>query len=339
MRYLVAVLLLLGAPPDDQETRHEGLTTSQSVNAGGLRTGFGGGFGLVAVRGQVEKCHPQCKKCHLFDYDLSWHCLECYPGYELWVDGCFAPCPAGQYRYGYKCEKCFANCAKCVGGMAHECQECSNGFVKDFRSLCTRQCGTGRYATVDGLTCEGCDSYCRECIAGSRISCRSCFAGFTLRIIDETTQTGECMRNCEKGFFRDESRDLRCIQCGKYCADCESLYKCFECEPGCTLFRGICYLIPTGQIDQTIDFDTYLNSGAGKAWDDSEQPNWGLLTGQVRRLQSDPLYFDPSGMSAQFATTGSSEGGEKSGEGRAWPHGVDMSAAPVWPGYDPFGTS
>ena len=52
-------------------------------------------LGLQATWAQVEMCHPECKTCHLFDHDLSWHCLECNPGYDLWVDGCFLPCPTG----------------------------------------------------------------------------------------------------------------------------------------------------------------------------------------------------------------------------------------------------
>ena len=30
----------------------------------------------------------------------------------------------------------------------------------------------------------------------------------------------------------------------RYCLDCNSLYNCFECQVGATLFRGICYLDP-----------------------------------------------------------------------------------------------
>ena len=41
---------------------------------------------------------------------LSTSGLECNPGFDLWVDGCFLPCPIGEYRYGYTCEKCYANC-------------------------------------------------------------------------------------------------------------------------------------------------------------------------------------------------------------------------------------
>eukprot|EP00931_Biecheleriopsis_adriatica_P010923 TRINITY_DN111991_c0_g1_i1.p1 TRINITY_DN111991_c0_g1~~TRINITY_DN111991_c0_g1_i1.p1 ORF type:complete len:340 (-),score=50.23 TRINITY_DN111991_c0_g1_i1:64-1017(-) len=296
-RSLVAVILLL-SPPGDELL--EGLRWSH-LN--------GGGLGFVSVLAQVEKCHPKCSNCHLFDYDLSWHCLECQPGYDLWVDGCFLPCPAGEYRYGYKCEKCFPNCQQCVGGLAHECQVCGPGFEFDFRNLCNRVCNPGKYATVDGLTCNDCDPYCKTCNAESRIACQSCYQGYTLRVLDPNTQTGECMQDCRKGFFRDAPNDLRCIQCGKYCDDCNSLYNCFECQPGATLYRGICYLVPTENINQEIDFESYLNSGAGIAWDDSDAPDWMFLTTEVNQvqgmsvpeerrmeeatLQDDLLRFDP----------------------------------------------
>jgi len=105
------------------------------------------------------------------------------------------------------------------------------------------------------------------------------------------------MQDCAKGFFRDAPNDLRCIQCGKYCLDCNSLYNCFECQVGATLFRGICYLDPSGTVDQTVDLQTYLSSGAGASWDVNDAPSWTLLTSQVRRLQDEAdeaFQWDPS---------------------------------------------
>mmetsp|Transcript_12956 Transcript_12956/g.22478 ORF Transcript_12956/g.22478 Transcript_12956/m.22478 type:complete len:280 (-) Transcript_12956:9-848(-) len=249
---------------------------------------------LLRTWAQIEMCHPECQTCHLFDFDQSWHCLECKPGFDLWVDGCFLPCPIGEYRYGYTCEKCYANCNVCVGGLAHECQVCADGYTFDFRGLCVRQCGIGRYASADGLRCDDCDAYCRACIAGSRIACTTCYSGYTLRVLDTKTNTGECMQDCPKGFFRDAPNDLRCIQCGKYCLDCNSLYNCFECQTGATLFRGICYLDPTGTVDTTVDLQTYLSSGAGATWDSNDAPSWTLLTSQTRRLE-ESLNWDPNG--------------------------------------------
>ncbi|OLQ10072.1 Polyadenylate-binding protein, cytoplasmic and nuclear [Symbiodinium microadriaticum] len=188
-----------------------------------------GRSGVLLATAQIEQCHAECSKCHLFDFDLSWHCLECNPGFDLWVDGCFLPCPAGQYRYGYDCLEC------------------------------VRECNRGRYAPANDRTrCDECDAYCRECIAGTRISCSSCYSGYTLRILDANTNTG------------------------RHCIDCNSLYNCFECETGATLFRGICYLIPTGTVDSTVDFQEYLSSGAGATWDPNDAPSWQLLVAQAR---------------------------------------------------------
>jgi hypothetical protein len=149
------------------------------------------------------------------------------------------------------------------------------------------------YASADGLRCDDCDAYCRACIAGSRIACTTCYSGYTLRVLDTKTNTGECMQDCPKGFFRDAPNDLRCIQCGKYCLDCNSLFNCFECQAGATLFRGICYLDPTGTVDTTVDLQTYLSSGAGATWDSNDAPSWTLLTSQTRRLEA--LNWDPNG--------------------------------------------
>merc|ERR1712014_118114 len=98
-------------------------------------------------------CHERCSKCHLFDYNMEWHCTECDPGYELWVDGCFLPCPEGQYRYGYKCENCPQYCKRCVGGMKHECRECQDGFLLDFRGVCMRKCPEGEFTNLNGYDC------------------------------------------------------------------------------------------------------------------------------------------------------------------------------------------
>ncbi|CAE8661377.1 unnamed protein product, partial [Polarella glacialis] len=249
--FLALVILFSGPPGSDLL---QGLWEPQPEGLGGFRAFRG--TGLVQISAQVQQCHAKCKVCHLFDYDMTWHCIECQKGYELWVDGCFLPCPTRQYRYGYNCESCYRNCDQCVGTMAHECQVCSRGYKFDFRGLCMVECTPGKYPSVDGQVCNTCDSYCKTCIAGSRISCSFCYEGYTLRILDFNTNTGECMQDCKKGFFRDAPNDLRCIQCSSYCIDCNSLYDCFECEPGATLFRGICYLIPTSMVDQGIDFDT-----------------------------------------------------------------------------------
>ena len=67
----------------------------------------------------LPKCDVNCQDCRLFDHEAGncnvdedrpcqegWHCIKCKPDYALWVDGCFATCPAGTYRYGYECLPC-----------------------------------------------------------------------------------------------------------------------------------------------------------------------------------------------------------------------------------------
>lgn len=231
---------------------------------------------------QIQKCHERCVKCHLFDYNLEWHCLECAPGYELWVDGCFAPCGAGAYRNGYHCEDCTVNCDQCTGPLRHECVTCAADYAFDFRGLCVRVCQTGEYPTPDGVDCTGCNPYCRTCMSGTEIGCTSCFSGFVKRVIDPNTEAGECMQTCRMGFFRDASDDLRCIQCPEYCLDCESFDMCFQCEVTATLFRGICYPTPLTAVEDTVTFATYLASGAGIQWDPEDAPGWAELQTAVR---------------------------------------------------------
>jgi len=238
------------------------------------------------VAAQIYKCHERCHRCHLFDYDMTWHCLECEPGYDLWVDGCFLPCPVGQYRYGHKCQSCVENCNSCVGSMQHECTECAKGYHFDIRSLCVKDCRDGFASGLDGVSCDPCSSYCKTCLSKHRISCTSCFEGYTLRVLDANTSSGECMQECPKGFYRDASTDMRCIQCGEYCLECDAIESCRACEERATLYRGICYLIPAFAADSAIDFDTYMNSGTGLPIpiDDPSGPKWEDLF-ETRRLQ------------------------------------------------------
>jgi len=212
-------------------------------------------------------------------------------------------------------------------GETHECLECADGFYFDFRGICTRICPDGQYPACDGCdTCNDCHPSCATCVAGYKVSCQSCTsAEYTLRIRDKRTQSGECLRNCPKGYFRPTSDDVRCVQCQLECMDCNDRYwceaeKCPRANPGeivvpdtegmkititdedwrtclepgnCTTprtdcckdgydwYRGMCYGKP-GKAAAAIDFQSYLNSGAGKQWDDNDAPQWdpGQLNGR-----------------------------------------------------------
>lgn len=226
------------------------------------------------VAAQVYKCHPMCKRCHLFDYNLEWHCVECEAGYTLWVDGCFEPCPSGQYRYGYNCVNCTVNCEECYGSLRHECLRCMPDYQLDFRGVCVKVCANGSYPLPSGEDCAPCNSYCKRCVQGYPTSCTACHDGSTLRVLEPNTQSGECNLNCPVGFFRDSPDDPRCVQCAEFCDVCESADNCFECKPGCTLYRGICYSTQNAAVQEGINYEQYLQSGAGIDWDPSVAPDW-----------------------------------------------------------------
>lgn len=244
----------------------------------------GSNLSRLFAHAQEYRCHPKCATCHLFDYDMSWHCVECSPGYDLWVDGCFLPCPLGQYRYGYECMPCTAYCNRCVGTRRHECLECSRGWKFDMRGLCLRECEDAFFPSLDGSSCGECNPYCRTCLSEYRISCTSCYAGYKLRALDVNTSSGECMQICPEGYFRDSTTDLRCIQCGENCVQCDSLENCSRCEDGSTLHRGLCYPIPDFVVSSKVDFDTYMDSGAGLSTDltDPSRPSWKNLMDRRR---------------------------------------------------------
>lgn len=227
------------------------------------------------ARAQIYKCHDKCIKCHLFDYNNEWHCVQCAEGYTLWVDGCFLPCPRTKFRYGYECLSCGMHCDECVGPLDQECVKCSEGYHLSWRGTCIKNCARNEYPLSDGSGCGTCNPYCKTCMAEYLVSCTSCFDGYTLRIQEPNTRSGECMQNCRAPYFRDAADDLRCIQCAEYCLQCNSLYNCTSCEPGCTLFNGICYFTADIAVNEGMNFDKFMNSGAGKQWpDDVTGPLW-----------------------------------------------------------------
>eukprot|EP00928_Gymnodinium_smaydae_P081502 TRINITY_DN6500_c0_g1_i2.p1 TRINITY_DN6500_c0_g1~~TRINITY_DN6500_c0_g1_i2.p1 ORF type:complete len:336 (-),score=63.92 TRINITY_DN6500_c0_g1_i2:161-1141(-) len=223
---------------------------------------------------QRVKCHEKCKTCHLFDFNMEWHCIECMDGYELWVDGCFLPCPDGQFRFGYNCEPCTDNCQSCVGSLLHECTKCKPGFEFDPRGVCLKTCPEGTFPSLDGRTCRECNAYCRTCIAEFEISCLSCYEDYSLRILDPATQSGQCMLDCPDKFYRDAPTDLRCISCPELCATCTDPNSCTSCVDIANLYRGACYVNFSASSDEGVNFKKFLNSGAGIQWDEAEAPSW-----------------------------------------------------------------
>lgn len=236
--------------------------------------------GLHSVEAQIQRCHEKCKKCHLFDYNQEWHCLECFPGYALWVDGCFLPCPQGEFRYGYDCQKCGIHCEECVGTLDHECLKCLPGYHLSYTNRCVKDCPRGKYTEDDGSGCGKCNAYCKTCIAQYMTSCTSCYDGYTLRIHEPYTKSGECMQRCPDPYFRDSANDLRCIQCGEYCLKCNSLYNCSKCESYTTLSNGKCYNTAQVAVSEGISFKDYLESGAGKQWT-GDGPSWEAVVSEA----------------------------------------------------------
>lgn len=230
-----------------------------------------------AADAQIYECSINCERCHLFDYDLQWRCVKCQDGWELWNDCCRQACGQGYYAYGCECKRCTDNCASCVGPEQHECTECAYGFTLDFRGMCVRDCNPGWYP-IAGDQCAPCDPYCLTCLTGTVVSCLSCHSGYNLTVRENATATGECMQACPGGFFRDASADTRCLECAAHCDNCTDYDHCTLCEPGATLWYGICYPFVDTAAAAAVDFDTYMDSGAGVTWDWEEAPDWQELT-------------------------------------------------------------
>merc|ERR1719456_2080127 len=129
---------------------------------------------VAAAVGTDGKCVDGCIRCQRVDWKDEWQCLECPEGQTLWLNGCYPPCGASEFRNGPACEPCGRNCDVCTGPEPHECMH----------------------------------------------------QEYTLRVLDERTGSGECLRNCDMGYFRESPGDLRCIQCHLNCNRCVDRYEC-----------------------------------------------------------------------------------------------------------------
>jgi hypothetical protein len=183
----------------------------------------------------AAQCEDGCVECLRLDHVKEWRCIRCADGLDLWVNGCYEPCGQGEYRNGRDCEKCPENCDVCSGDHEHECLQCSRGYEFDSanRRICVPECPDRSFPDPSGEYCSECDTTCATCVDQWKISCTACSdKEYTLRILDENTMSGECLRQCDDGFFRESPGDLRCIQCQTNCMKCKSRYECFrdECD-------------------------------------------------------------------------------------------------------------
>jgi hypothetical protein len=214
---------------------------------------------LCALGDEHEGCVEDCISCARIDWlkEIKWMCLACRDGTELWLNGCYEPCPAQQYRNGPNCEPCGANCDFCTGPLPHECLQCSEGFEFDFRMLCAAVCPQGQYpagALMDN--CEDCDSSCRNCIASWKSSCTECTdKEYALKVLDERTGSGECLKRCDPGYFRESPGDLRCIQCQHHCMKCLDRY---ECDRDACADRPIPAQIQTGGVMTDVTSENWV---------------------------------------------------------------------------------
>lgn len=214
----------------------------------------------------VYKCQENCLRCERLDYVDEWRCRECMSGHTLWVDGCYAPCPSGEFRNGPYCEQCTPNCDVCSGPEVHECLQCANGYSFDFRGLCLLDCAFGLYPYLDTSSdppqskCGMCHPSCATCVSNSKVSCTDCPPSFHLAVHDDRTQSGECLKDCETGYFREASgvkmsdtSQLRCVECMSNCRSCISRDYCSRDECALRLIPASIEIVPGYVVDVSSD--------------------------------------------------------------------------------------
>ncbi|CAD7973538.1 unnamed protein product [Amoebophrya sp. A25] len=269
----------------------------------------------------IQKCDANCARCRVFAHEVSgcdperkipcqtgWHCMQCRAGYELWFDRCFVPCPTGQFRYGYECQKCTKNCLRCTGPHPHECIQCAPTHEFDARNLCVKRCADGYYpaledyqtqelaiypnfgegrseAQIDFGGCGLCHHTCKTCRSWSAITCTSCDAESYLRqnfwaANAGTTRgspgTGECVPISARGFYYKKPEDSRQYECPPGTLRCESAWRAFECDLTSHNYEPVvqkCFTKPL--LDQAeITAESYL----GDAVNNPGAPSWSSVS-------------------------------------------------------------
>jgi len=135
---------------------------------------------------------------------------------------CLEDCPIGFFKNiaNKSCDPCLESCSTCEN--AYECIDCSPTYPIFFsqNNSCLQECPV--YFFENELSgCDPCDASCMTCNGSTALNCTSCEITYL--------HQGQCVPNCESGFWKRES-DHTCQACDPTCRECEEAAdNCLNC--------------------------------------------------------------------------------------------------------------
>lgn len=209
--------------------------------------------GFYLSNAECKSCHSFCTTCN---NDSILGCISCMANAKLNSNG-ECKCELGYYLKitstecltgsCYSCLQCNENCLTCLGPNSNDCSSC-----KSDQQLLNGECLDSK-----------CDASCSECVGTSVNQCIKCFDNFYLKIIDQTTQIGECYNICPYPLLSNTNNftcvetcssyqyvemnnqlNTMCKNCNKTCSKCFGPFanNCFECSENKYVLNGECFL-------------------------------------------------------------------------------------------------
>ena len=167
---------------------------------------------------ECQQCKvANCKTCQVSSLDV---CELCIGKNFLYNNKCYPECPGQTFPEGRICKDCASDCLVCKSKT--ECENCKpprNVFAK----RCVNLCPDG-FTPKNGI-CEQCkNKKCKRCEVQNTLICNECKE-------NEYLQNGDCLPNCNVGWFPDKTRV--CQPCQKPCVTCSvKANNCITCTNG-----------------------------------------------------------------------------------------------------------
>lgn len=212
------------------------------------------------------ECSPDCYTCAGALANQCKSCSNAAVGHELFQENslnsvtgqCLSACFSSYYAEAGQnvCVLCPENCTSCNSGSLSSCKTCKATFVLQPNAgtpgvgTCQKQCNDG-YALVDlaDVECDPCHGDCVRCAKPVNVyDCLSC-ANAALFIQNRSLSqpsAGECVSQCDEGYFVEGAFCKPCAEHCKTCLDashdqCRACFSSYVFQPNFNLStEGYC---------------------------------------------------------------------------------------------------
>lgn len=181
-----------------------------------------------------QNCDPSCRSC---SGPTIYECLTCPPNIVLYKGECLSSCPNQTFNSTTKinsynqilCIDCDSTCLTCSGPYNTQCTSCfdPNNYLSD--STCINYCPAGQYSYTEEMICLQCYTGCLSCFGPDENQCMTCSG--TNSIINDNSCVSQCPSDKYPITYLSSQITI-CESCGLYCAVCNQINQCGECQEG-----------------------------------------------------------------------------------------------------------